>query len=52
VPELIDIANRFGDGKDAYSNKRTRSLKTTEETGIAISGEDPTIMITTAPIVK
>jgi hypothetical protein len=27
-------------------------LKTIEEIGIAIKGEDPTTMITTAPIVK
>jgi hypothetical protein len=25
VAELMDIANRFADGEDAYHNKRTRS---------------------------
>jgi hypothetical protein len=25
VTELMDIANRFADGEDAYHNKRTRS---------------------------
>jgi hypothetical protein len=25
VSDLIDIANRFADGEDAYNNKRTRS---------------------------
>jgi hypothetical protein len=25
VAELIDVANRFADGEDAYQNKRTRS---------------------------
>jgi hypothetical protein len=27
VPELMDIANRFADGKDTCNNKRTRSLE-------------------------
>jgi hypothetical protein len=25
VSELMDVANRFADGEDAYNNKRTRS---------------------------
>jgi hypothetical protein len=25
VAELLDVANRFADGEDAYQNKRTRS---------------------------
>jgi hypothetical protein len=27
VAELMDVANRFVDGEDAYQNKRTRSLE-------------------------
>jgi hypothetical protein len=27
VAELMDIANRFADGEDAYNNKRARSLE-------------------------
>jgi hypothetical protein len=27
VAELMDVANRFADGEDAYQNKRTRSPK-------------------------
>jgi hypothetical protein len=27
IAELIDVANRFADGEDAYQNKRTRSPK-------------------------
>jgi hypothetical protein len=27
VAELMDVANRFADGEDAYQNKRTRSLE-------------------------
>jgi hypothetical protein len=27
VAELMDVANRFADGEDAYHNKRARSLE-------------------------
>jgi hypothetical protein len=37
VLELMEVANRFADGEDAYNNKRGRYQKSTER---ASKGED------------
>jgi hypothetical protein len=52
VSDLLDIANRFADGKDACNNKRTRSPKTTGEIDTMAKGEDPATITTTVHIVK
>jgi hypothetical protein len=48
ILDLMDIANRFADGKDACGNKRTRSPEDDRETDTTVKGEDPattTIMV-------
>jgi hypothetical protein len=44
VSELIEVANRFADGKDAYNNKRGAHQKSIEQAG---KGEDTATEITT-----
>jgi hypothetical protein len=43
VSELMEVANRFADGEDAYNNKWGRSQKSTEQAG---KGEDTAMKIT------
>jgi hypothetical protein len=52
VSDLMDIANRFTDGKDACNNKRTRSAEDDRGTYTIAKGEDLATMTTTALIVK
>jgi hypothetical protein len=52
VSELMDIATDSRTAEMLVITKGHDHLKTTEETCIAIRGEDPATMITTAPIVK
>jgi hypothetical protein len=52
VSNLMDIANRFADGKDACNNKKTDHQKTTGETDTAAKGGDPAITTTTVLIAK
>jgi hypothetical protein len=52
VAELMDVANRFVDGEDAYQNKRTLSPEDNRSTGRATRGYNPATMTTMAPIAK
>jgi hypothetical protein len=44
VSELMEVANRFADGEDAYNNKRGRSPKSTKQVG---KGKDTATATTT-----
>jgi hypothetical protein len=44
VSELMEVANRFADGEDAYNNKRGVHQKSTEQAG---RGEDIAMEIAT-----
>jgi hypothetical protein len=46
VSDLMDIANRFADGKDACNNKRTRSPEYDGETDTMDKRGDPAITTT------
>jgi hypothetical protein len=52
VSELMDVANRFADGKDACNYKRMRSPEDDRETDTIVKGEDPATTTTTVLIVK
>jgi hypothetical protein len=52
VSNLMDIANRFADGKDACNKKKQDHLKTTGETDTAVKGGDLAIMTTMALTAK
>jgi hypothetical protein len=52
VSDLMDIANRFADGKDACINKRTRSPEDDGETDTVDKGGDPAITTTMVLIAK
>jgi hypothetical protein len=52
VSDLMDIANRFVDGKTLVTIKGRGHPKTTEETNTSVKGGDPTTMIIMVLIVK
>jgi hypothetical protein len=52
VLELMDIANRFADGKDTCNNKRTRSPEDDRGTDTIVKEEDLATMTTMAPTTK
>jgi hypothetical protein len=47
VSELMDVANRFPDGEDAYHNKRARSPEDDRPIDIIARGADLATMTTT-----
>jgi hypothetical protein len=46
VSELMDVANKFADGEDAYHNKRTRSPEGDNPSSIATREEGLETMTT------
>jgi hypothetical protein len=52
VAELMDIANRFADGKMPITTREHGHPKMTGETGIATRGEDSATTTIMAPTIK